>query len=83
MFGEEELNGKAATPPLCDATLRIERSGPDEMHWSIVDLPGLVKRGGSWKEEIAGTDEVAPATKSAIAESIVRRHLSNERNIVL
>ncbi|MCJ1384495.1 hypothetical protein MMC17_007612 [Xylographa soralifera] len=28
---------------LSDATLRIERSGPNEMHWSIVDLPGLIQ----------------------------------------
>lgn len=27
---------------LSDATLRIERSGPNEKHWSIVDLPGLI-----------------------------------------
>lgn len=78
MFGSEQPNGKAAAPPLCDSKLRIERSGPDEMHWSIVDLPGL-----SRKEHVAGTNEDARATKSAIAESIVRRHLSNERNIVL
>ncbi|MCJ1320535.1 hypothetical protein MMC15_005875 [Xylographa vitiligo] len=28
---------------LSDATLRIETSGPNEMHWSIVDLPGLIQ----------------------------------------
>ncbi|KAL4928136.1 putative dynamin family GTPase [Aspergillus undulatus] len=39
MFGKDH----AQADSLCDATLRIERSGPDEMHWSIVDLPGLVQ----------------------------------------
>ncbi|MCJ1391381.1 hypothetical protein MMC18_004245 [Xylographa bjoerkii] len=28
---------------LSDATLRIETSGPNEKHWSIVDLPGLIQ----------------------------------------
>uniref|UniRef100_A0A093XEB0 Interferon-induced GTP-binding protein Mx1 n=1 Tax=Talaromyces marneffei PM1 TaxID=1077442 RepID=A0A093XEB0_TALMA len=37
IFGDE---GKA-DQTLSDAILRIERSGPNEMHWTIVDLPGL------------------------------------------
>ncbi|KAE8549594.1 hypothetical protein EYB25_008116 [Talaromyces marneffei] len=36
IFGDE---GKA-DQTLSDAILRIERSGPNEMHWTIVDLPG-------------------------------------------
>ena len=28
---------------LSDSTLRIERSGPNEQHWSIIDLPGLIQ----------------------------------------
>ncbi|KUL91433.1 hypothetical protein ZTR_01521 [Talaromyces verruculosus] len=42
IFGDE---GKA-DQTLSDAILRIERSGPDEMHWTIVDLPGLVQNRG-------------------------------------
>jgi hypothetical protein len=77
---------------LCDATLRIERSGPDEMHWTIVDLPGLIRsgRGGSSASapvSVNGgpvTNGDAPSAMNAlVAEDIVRRRLRNERSIVL
>ncbi|KAJ0416584.1 P-loop containing nucleoside triphosphate hydrolase protein [Aspergillus carlsbadensis] len=86
--------GRAAekkTKTLCDATLRIERSGPDEMHWTIVDLPGLIRsgRGGSAPASGSGnggpvTNCEAPSGRNAlVAEDIVRRRLRNERSIVL
>jgi hypothetical protein len=84
-------NTEKKTKTLCDATLRIERSGPDEMHWTIVDLPGLIRsgRGGSASASGSGnggpvTNGEAPsATNALVAEDIVRRRLRNERSIVL
>ncbi|KAL3493149.1 P-loop containing nucleoside triphosphate hydrolase protein [Aspergillus germanicus] len=77
------------TKTLCDATLRIERSGPDEMHWTIVDLPGLIRSGGGGSASASGnggpvTNGDAPSAINAlVAEEIVRRRLRNERSIVL
>ncbi|RDW90545.1 putative dynamin family GTPase [Aspergillus mulundensis] len=70
---------------LSDAVLRIERSGPDEMHWSIVDLPGLVRNGASTMPNGSPTtgNGVTSATDGAIAEALVRKYMQNERNIVL
>lgn len=77
---------------LSDAVLRIERSGPDEMHWSIVDLPGLIRNGGLTKGHTNGTltngsssthNMVPSDTDGAIAEAVVREYMQNERNIVL
>ncbi|KAL4955828.1 P-loop containing nucleoside triphosphate hydrolase protein [Aspergillus filifer] len=87
MFGKDDVQGDS----LCDAVLRIERSGPDEMHWSIVDLPGLVQNTQSRKRQSGMTNGTHPthkgvmsmSTKGAIAESIVRKYLDNPRNIVL
>ncbi|GFF60215.1 interferon-induced GTP-binding protein Mx [Aspergillus udagawae] len=44
IFGERKPGKQLSDKSLSDATLRIERSGPDEMHWTIVDLPGLKKK---------------------------------------
>ncbi|KAL4987610.1 P-loop containing nucleoside triphosphate hydrolase protein [Aspergillus falconensis] len=82
----------AKSDRLSDAVLRIERSGPDEMHWSIVDLPGLIRNGTSTKASPNGTlangsssthKGVPSATDGAIAEALVREYMQNERNIVL
>ncbi|KAL2812424.1 P-loop containing nucleoside triphosphate hydrolase protein [Aspergillus granulosus] len=70
--GDGIVDGQGKDKILCDATLRIERSGPDEMHWTIVDLPGLIRRSTG-----------SQSSNSVIAEDIVRRRLQNERNIVL
>ncbi|KAL4939797.1 hypothetical protein BDV06DRAFT_198064 [Aspergillus oleicola] len=87
MFGKDDVHGDS----LCDAVLRIERSGPEEMHWSIVDLPGLVQNTHSRNRQTGMSNGVHQAqkgmmstsTKGAIAESIVRKYLDNPRNIVL
>ncbi|KAL4759650.1 putative dynamin family GTPase [Aspergillus foveolatus] len=82
----------AKSDRLSDAVLRIERSGPDEMHWSIVDLPGLIRNGGLTKGPTNGTltngsssthNGVPSDTDGAIAEAVVREYMQNERNIVL
>lgn len=97
IFGEiqslkPKANGNTASSQLSlsDATLYIERSGPDEMHWTIVDLPGLLqngKQGGDWRlaeASPAAIDRMARSrSNAAIAEELVRTYLSNERNIVL
>ncbi|KAL4886445.1 P-loop containing nucleoside triphosphate hydrolase protein [Aspergillus karnatakaensis] len=84
MFGKDHVKGDT----LCDATLRIERSGPDEMHWSIIDLPGLIRNSHTANKAAHlanGTtpNGTSPTSKATIAESIVREYLQNERNIVL
>ncbi|KAL4999594.1 P-loop containing nucleoside triphosphate hydrolase protein [Aspergillus recurvatus] len=84
----------AKSDRLSDAVLRIERSGPDEMHWTIVDLPGLIRNGTSTKVPVppngtlangssATHNGVPSATDGAIAEALVREYMQNERNIVL
>ncbi|KAL3468557.1 P-loop containing nucleoside triphosphate hydrolase protein [Aspergillus heterothallicus] len=87
------VNGKGRAKILCDATLRIERSGPDEMHWTIVDLPGLIRSKVRVNGAAVGdgginggpvTNGEAPAALNAVvAEDIVRKKLQGERNIVL
>ncbi|KAL4814088.1 P-loop containing nucleoside triphosphate hydrolase protein [Aspergillus spinulosporus] len=82
----------AKSDRLSDAVLRIERSGPDEMHWSIVDLPGLIRNGGLTKGPPNGTlangsssthHAVPSDTDGAISEALVREYMQNERNIIL
>lgn len=77
---------------LSDATLRIERSGPDEMHWTIVDLPGLIrkdthKRKPTAKEQglnrINGQSEDETGMNAAVAWELARSYLANDRNIIL
>ncbi|KAH1500036.1 hypothetical protein KXV92_003691 [Aspergillus fumigatus] len=69
---------------LSDATLRIERSGPDEMHWTIVDLPGLIRKGQKSKKRNGVSEEEALAQpNAAVAWELARSYLANERNIVL
>ncbi|KAL2824858.1 P-loop containing nucleoside triphosphate hydrolase protein [Aspergillus cavernicola] len=77
MFGKHQRGDKT----LCDATLRIERSGPDELHWSIKDLPGLIRKGGS--AQAVPNGDSPRLSNTTIAEEIVRETLRNERNIVL
>ncbi|GFF56717.1 interferon-induced GTP-binding protein Mx [Aspergillus udagawae] len=74
IFGERKP-GKQLS--LSDATLRIERSGPDEMHWTIVDLPGLKRN------DRASGEEAHAQTNAAVALELARSYLANERNIVL
>ncbi|KAE8391222.1 P-loop containing nucleoside triphosphate hydrolase protein [Aspergillus alliaceus] len=87
IFGEQKST-KHLT--LSDATLRIERSGPDEMHWTIVDLPGLIRGGKSGKGEKASENssntlnaEPPGQNNAAVAEQLARTYLDNERNIIL
>ncbi|OOF98716.1 hypothetical protein ASPCADRAFT_204471 [Aspergillus carbonarius ITEM 5010] len=77
---------------LSDATLRIERSGPDEMHWTIVDLPGLIrkdthKKKSAVKEQgslgINGQSEDETGMNAAVAWELARSYLANDRNIIL
>jgi GTPase SAR1 family protein len=81
IFGERKP-GKQLS--LSDATLRIERSGPDEMHWTIVDLPGLIRKGQKSKKQNGVSEEEAHAQpNAAVAWELARSYLANERNIVL
>ncbi|KAJ6016224.1 hypothetical protein N7540_010815 [Penicillium herquei] len=86
IFGEHQPGKRVS---LSDATLRIERSGPDEMHWTIVDLPGLI-RGDKKKKQpvVKGTkgevlDDKSMQMNAAVASELARGYLANERNIVL
>ncbi|KAF7176470.1 hypothetical protein CNMCM7691_002788 [Aspergillus felis] len=74
IFGERK-SGKQLS--LSDATLRIERSGPDEMHWTIVDLPGLKRK------DRASEEEAHAQTNAAVAWELARSYAANERNIIL
>ncbi|KAJ6161601.1 hypothetical protein N7485_009831 [Penicillium canescens] len=75
---------------LSDATLRIERSGPDEMHWTIIDLPGLIRGDKKNPKEHGlngangdGPEDTSMRMNAAVASDLARRYLSNNRNIVL
>ncbi|KAL4891933.1 P-loop containing nucleoside triphosphate hydrolase protein [Aspergillus ambiguus] len=81
IFGEQKPGKK---PSLSDSTLRIERSGPDEMHWTIVDLPGLIRKGQPNKTESrVPEEEHHTQPNAAVAWELSRTYLANERNIVL
>lgn len=82
IFGEEGKTDQT----LSDAILRIERSGPNEMHWTIVDLPGLVQNRGkssASKRIVTNGDHSNHTDNAKIAKDLVRSFLENERNIVL
>ncbi|EED24030.1 dynamin, putative [Talaromyces stipitatus ATCC 10500] len=83
IFGDD--NGAGQT--LSDAILRIERSGPNEMHWTIVDLPGLVQNRGesslASKRAMTNGKSGIHTDNAKIAKDLVRSFLENERNIVL
>jgi hypothetical protein len=94
IFGSDEImqsrpNDRKMTPQptLSDTTLRIERSGPDERHWTIVDLPGLVQNwqpgGDRNASQTVVNGESKTLNNATIAQELVRSFLSNERNIVL
>ncbi|EFR05474.1 hypothetical protein MGYG_08487 [Nannizzia gypsea CBS 118893] len=92
IFGEKQSspskpNGHTTSSSqlmLSDATLYIERSGPDEMHWTIIDLPGLIENRGQGQDGSTAADKrLRPRTNATIAEGLVRTYLSNERNIVI
>ncbi|KAJ1711523.1 dynamin family GTPase [Aspergillus flavus] len=87
IFGDQKSTKQLT---LSDATLRIERSGPDEMHWTIVDLPGLIrgKKSGKGVDVLndAGNgvnEESHVRNNAAVAEELARTYLNNERNIIL
>ncbi|EED18923.1 dynamin family GTPase, putative [Talaromyces stipitatus ATCC 10500] len=83
IFGDD--NGAGQT--LSDAILRIERSGPHEMHWTIIDLPGLVQNRGesslASKKTVTNAKQGNHTDNAKIAKDLVRSFLENERNIVL
>ncbi|PCG99854.1 Dynamin [Penicillium occitanis (nom. inval.)] len=82
IFGDEGKTDQT----LSDAILRIERSGPNEMHWTIIDLPGLVQNRGksSASKRIVTNGGHSNHTDNAkLAKDLVRSFLENERNIVL
>lgn len=75
---------------LSDATLRIERSGPDEMHWTIIDLPGLIRGDKKKKQEHMlngangdGAEDTSMRMNAAVASELACGYLENDRNIVL
>ena len=60
------------------------------MHWTIVDLPGLIRgkksgKGGDALNDAskALSDESHVWNNGAVAEELARTYLSNERNIIL
>ncbi|KAJ5733713.1 hypothetical protein N7493_002499 [Penicillium malachiteum] len=86
IFGEHQPGKRVS---LSDATLRIERSGPDEMHWTIIDLPGLIRGDKKKKEPVVkgkkvdALDDMSMQMNAAVASELARGYLANERNIVL
>lgn len=60
------------------------------MHWTIVDLPGLIRKGQKSKKQVGSnaTDSVAEGgsqaqPNAAVAWELARSYLKNERNIIL
>ncbi|KAJ5621555.1 hypothetical protein N7528_006338 [Penicillium herquei] len=86
IFGEHQPGKRVS---LSDATLRIERSGPDKMHWTIIDLPGLIRGDKKKKEPVVkgkkvdALDDKSMQMNAAVASELARGYLANERNIVL
>ncbi|GFG16095.1 interferon-induced GTP-binding protein Mx [Aspergillus udagawae] len=67
IFGEQKPGKQLSDESLSDATLRIERSGPDEMHWTIVDLPGLKRKDRASEEDAHAQTNAAVAMNSLAA----------------
>jgi hypothetical protein len=57
-----------------DDVLRIEISGPDQEHFSVVDVPGIFRK---------TTAGVTTKTDKQTVEAMVRRYMDNPRSIIL
>lgn len=60
------------------------------MHWTIVDLPGLIRKGHKSKKQVqsdatdcGGEGEPHVQPNAAVAWELARSYLTNERNIIL
>ncbi|KAJ5123523.1 hypothetical protein N7448_009620 [Penicillium atrosanguineum] len=86
IFGAHQAGRRVS---LSDATLRIERSGPNEMHWTIIDLPGLIRGDKKKQNEVLnrangnGPTDTSMRMNAAVASELAREYLENDRNIVL
>lgn len=65
--------GLSATKVFCNDTLRVELSGPQQLHLTLVDLPGLFRAGN--KEQSA--DNVG------LVKQMVTRYMNRPRSIIL
>jgi GTPase SAR1 family protein len=67
------IMGLAGDSTFSDATLRVELSGPDQPHLTLVDLPGLIhaRDSSQTKEDVK------------IVRDLVRKYISEERTIIL
>jgi GTPase SAR1 family protein len=69
----KSIMGLAGDSTFSDATLRVELSGPDQPHLTLVDLPGLIH----------ARDNSQTEKDVEIVKNLVRKYISEERTIIL
>ena len=73
MENAKAIMGLAGDSTFSDATLRVELSGPDQPHLTLVDLPGLIH----------ARDRSQTTRDVEIVKDLVRKYMSEERTIIL
>src|ERR1700748_3375340 len=71
-LGDGKSQGHAGT--FSEDVLRLEICGPDEEHFSVVDVPGIFRK---------TTEGVTTRTDQEMVRSMVRRYMNNSRSIML
>ena len=70
---KDAMGISATTSAFSDDVLRVEVSGPDRPHLTIVDLPGLIH----------SENKLQSAADVALVWDMVRGYMSNQRSIIL
>ena len=71
-LGDQHTAGGKGT--FSEDVLRLEITGPDEEHFSVVDVPGIFRKTTAGVTTKADRDMVA---------SMVRRYMENPRSVIL
>ena len=69
----EFMGLSAVSSAFCDDVLRVEVSGPDQQHLTIVDLPGLIH----------AENKLQTAADVSLVLSMVKSYMANARSIIL
>lgn len=71
-LGDQQTAGGKGT--FSDDVLRLEITGPDQEHFSVVDVPGIFKK---------TTEGVTTKTDRDMVNAMVRRYMENPRSVIL
>lgn len=68
------ITGEASTKTFSEDVLRLEISGPDQDHLSVIDIPGIFKR---------TTSGVTTKDDMQMVKSMVQGYMENPRSVIL